>query len=372
MRRFAALMLSSLLLTAACSASPNADTQDTRFQVETVADKLNFPWSVAFLPDGSYLVAERGGTLLHIQPDGQRRTPITGLPAHLKSGGQGGLFDIVPAPDFAQSRMVYFAFAGDDKGGRNTEVAHARLDVNARTLREVHVIFKATPKVSGSQHFGGRLLFGPDGMLYMTLGDRNMRNQAQDNTNHLGTLVRLKPDGTMPADNPKTDAAAAHGIYAYGIRNAQGIALQPGTKRIWMHEHGPRGGDELNIVKAGANYGWPTVTYGREYSGFSITDKTEAAGVTPPVIHWTPSIAPSGMAFYTGKHFPEWRNNLFVGALAEMHLRRIVIDGDKVVEQEELLRDLRERIRDVRNGPDGYLYLLTDSDEGRLIRLIPR
>lgn len=373
MRAFSVAALFTLFATTACSSQPNADTQDTRFRVETVAEQLNFPWSLAFLPDGSYLVAERGGKLQHLTANGQRRAEITGLPAHLQSGGQGGLFDVTLAPDFSRTRHIYIAFAGAGEGGRNTEVMRAQLDVNARTLRNLTPIFKAEKKVGGGQHFGGRMLFGADGKLYITLGDRNIRDQAQNVTNHIGTLVRLNADGSIPADNPTFDAAnAAPGVYSYGHRNMQGIALHPVTKAVWTHEHGPRGGDEINLAKAGANYGWPIVTHGREYSGFSITDKTTAEGIEPPVLNWTPSIAPSGMAFYTGKHFPRWQNNMFVGALAGQHLRRVVIEDNKVIEQEELLTDLRERIRDVRNGPDGYLYLLTDSDEGRLLRVVPR
>lgn len=350
---------------------PQPDTNV--FKIITVAEKLQHPWAVTFLPDDGYLVTERRGRLWHIDAQG-RKNEITGVPPVYHSG-QGGLLDVVLSPDFATDSLIYFSYAGEAGGLANTEVARAELDMVQKRLKDVEVIFKAEPKVSGSNHWGSRLLFAPDGTLFVTLGERfNYEDEAQNPENHLGTIVRLMPDGSVPADNPfvGNDEGIKPEIYSYGHRNVQGIALHPDGKSIWSHEHGPKGGDEINILKAGANYGWPAVTFGVSYMGFEISDKTSAPGMEDPVLHWTPSIAPSGMAFYSNGAIKEWNGDLFVGALAEQHLRRIVLDGDKVVEQQELLTGLEARIRDVRQGPDGHLYVLTDSPEGRLLRLEPK
>lgn len=347
-------------------------TTVSHIQTTVVADALEFPWSVAFLPDdGGFLVTERDGRLLHISRDGQTRSDITGLPAHLYAAGQAGLFDITLAPDFAQSKHVYFAFAGGTADANNTELAMATLDLDAHTLRDVKIIFKAEPKTKGNHHYGGRILFTPDGHILLTLGDRYAhRDRAQTTDSHLGKIVRLMPDGSAPKDNPFTGKADAKGeVFTMGNRNMQGIASLPGKDEIWFHEHGPRGGDEINVLKAGANYGWPVVTYGREYSGLPITDVRHKNGMEDAIVQWTPSIAPSGMAFYTGDQLPQWKGDLFVGALAGQHLRRLDIEGGRIIKQERLLTDLESRIRDVRNAPDGFLYILTDGPEGQLIRL---
>lgn len=344
------------------------------YKTVTIAENLSFPWSLAFLPDNQgFLVTERDGKLLHLTADGQSRTEIKGLPT-VHASGQGGLFDIVLSPDFTSNSLVYFAFAEGTADQNNTALARAQLDLGKHQLSDVKVIFRATPKVGGSNHYGGRILFAPDGTLFLTLGDKfNFRDQAQSTADHLGTIVRLNADGSIPNDNPfARDASAKPEIYSYGHRNTQGIALQPQSNKIWMHEHGPRGGDEVNILKPAANYGWPVVTFGREYSGLEITDQTSAAGMEDSVIHWTPSIAPSGMAFYDGDKFPDWRGDLFVGALAGQHLRHLKVSGDKITHQAMMLKPMEARIRDVRSGPDGYLYLLTDSPDGRLIRLEPK
>lgn len=347
-------------------------TEIPHIQTTVVAEGLEFPWSVAFLPDdGGFLVTERDGRLLHISKDGKARHAIAGLPAHLYASGQAGLFDIALAPDYAQSKHVYFAFAGGTADANNTELALATLDLDAHALRDVKIIFKAEPKTKGSSHYGGRILFSPDGYLLLTLGDRYAyRDRAQDTGTHLGKIIRLMPDGHAPQDNPfvgKTGAKSE--IYSMGSRNMQGIAIVPGTDTIWFHEHGPRGGDELNMLKAGANYGWPMVTFGHEYSGLPITDLRHKDGMQDAILQWTPSIAPSGMAFYTGDQLPQWKGDLFVGALAGQHLRRLDIEGGRIIKQERLLTDMEARIRDVRNAPDGYLYILTDGPEGQLIRL---
>jgi glucose/arabinose dehydrogenase len=344
------------------------------YRTVTVAEGLSFPWSLAFLPENKgFLVTERGGRLLHISPDGQTKTEMTGLPDIFVSG-QAGLFDIALSPSFAKNKQVFLAFAEGTAEENNTALARATLDLDKKRLKNLRIIFRATPKVKGNAHYGGRILFAPDGTLFLTLGDRfSYRDQAQTTVNHLGTIVRLLADGGIPKDNPFTDDKHSKPeIYTFGNRNVQGIALQPGTDKIWAHEHGPRGGDEVNILKAGANYGWPVVTFGREYSGLEITDKTSAPGMEDSVIHWVPSIAPSGMAFYHGDKFPEWKGDLFVGALAGQHLRHLKVEGDKITHQAMMLKPMEERIRDVRSGPDGYLYILTDSPDGRLIRIEPK
>lgn len=344
------------------------------FRVVSVAEDLNHPWALAFLPNGDYLVTERRGKLWRITPDG-RKTEITGVP-EVYHEGQGGLLDIILEPEFRNGGWVYFSYAAaasehDDLA--NTEVARARLDLRQNSLRDQEVIFKAQPKVAGGNHWGSRLLFAPDGMLHITLGERfDYQEEAQNPDNHLGTTIRITPDGSVPEDNPFADGAEGDPkVFTYGNRNAQGIALHPETGEIWMHEHGPKGGDEINILKSGANYGWPEVTFGVSYWGTEISDKTTAPGMEDPILQWTPSIAPSGMAFYTGDQFPEWKGDLFVGALAHKHLRRLEFDGRNVTEQEELLKDRGDRIRDVRQGPDGSLYVLTDERNGRLLRLEP-
>ncbi len=342
------------------------------FRVVTVAEGLKSPWSLAFLPDGALLVTERDEGKLRVIRDGVlQKEPIEGAP-EVDSAGQGGLLDVVVHPDFASNRAIYFSYSASGEGGRGTEVVRARL-ADGR-LEDSRVIFRADPKTPGSAHYGSRLLFAPDGKLFITLGDRySYLKESQNKANHLGAIIRLDEDGGVPADNPfVNDGSARPEIFSYGHRNIQGIALRPGSNEIWQHEHGPRGGDEVNILKPGANYGWPAITYGIDYSGAIISDKTEAPGMEQPVIYWVPSIAPSGMAFYDGDAFSGWKGDIFVGALAGTHLRRLKLDGQEVVEQEVLLESLRERIRDVRFGPDGFLYIVTeDPQNGRVLRLEP-
>lgn len=340
-------------------------------ETTVIAEGLEFPWSLAFLPDGSFLVSEREGRLQHIAADGKSRREITGLPA-IHVAGQAGLFDITLAPDFEESHTVYISFAGGDVDENSTELARAQLDLDAATLQDVQIIFRALPKTNDKEHYGGRILFMPDGTLLLTLGDRNAhRANAQNTTDHLGKIVRLMPDGSIPTDNPFKDGPAPE-VYTHGHRNIQGIALYPGSDTVWFHEHGPRGGDELSILKSGANYGWPIVTYGREYNGRTITHQRHMKGMEDSLLHWTPSIAPSGMAFYTGDKMPQWRGDLFVSTLAGQHLRRLDIEGGHVIKQEKLLTKLDARIRDVRSGPDGYLYILTDALDGQLLRYGPK
>lgn len=341
------------------------------FRVADVATGLSSPWSLAFLPNGDMLVTERPGRLRRIRAGALEKAPIAGAPK-VAARGQGGLLDVAVHPDFANNGLIYLSYSGDGQGGVGTEVMRARL--SGDRLEGGEVIFRVNPKTRGDGHYGSRFLFAPDGTLFVTLGDRYIfRDRAQKVSDHLGTIVRIKDDGSVPDDNPfKGRDGALPEIFSYGHRNTQGIALRPGTAQIWQHEHGPRGGDEINILKAGANYGWPKVTYGIDYDGSVISNRTTMPGMEPPVLHWTPSIAPSGMAFYDGGKFPAWRGDLFVGALALTHLRRVRLEGDKVVDQEVLLPSLDERIRDVRSGPDGFLYLVTDDPRsGRVIRLEP-
>ncbi|KAA3630071.1 MAG: PQQ-dependent sugar dehydrogenase [Proteobacteria bacterium] len=366
------LVVASLAGSGCVEAAKVQHTQQATFEVVAVADNLEHPWGMAFLPDGALLVTERPGRLRLISAAGVLQPqPIAGVP-EVVARGQGGLLDVALHPDFRTNRLLYLSYAGRGPDGVNTEVVRARFD--GRRLHDARVIFRALPKTGGSNHYGSRLLFDRDGYLFVTLGDRyNYRDRAQSIEDHLGTIVRLHGDGGVPADNPFVDRPGAQPeIYSYGHRNVQGIALRPGTNTVWAHEHGPRGGDEVNILRPGANYGWPAITYGIDYSGFKISDLTEAPGMEQPVVYWDPSIAPSGMAFYSGTQFPQWQGDLFVGALAKRHLRRLELQGDKVVAQEVLLGELRERIRDVRSGPDGFLYLLTDSSNGKLWRLEPR
>jgi aldose sugar dehydrogenase len=340
------------------------------FRIVTVAKGLNHPWGLAFLPNGDMLVTERSGQLRVIRQGKLDPKPVRGLPDNIAASGQGGLLDVALHPDFAKNRMIYLSYSGRGKGGAGTEVARGRL--SGDRLENLEVIFRVSPKTGGTGHYGSRLVFATDGTLFITTGDRRKMKEAQNPGNHLGTVLRLRDDGSVPPDNPfigRSDVRPE--IFSYGHRNGQGMALRPGGSVIWMHEHGAQGGDEVNILRPGANYGWPAITYGVDYGGGKISDKTSAPGMEQPVVYWDPSIAPSGMAFYDGDRFPEWRGNLFVGALKLAHLRRLELKGDKVVAQEELLEDLDARIRDVRNGPDGYLYVLTDSSDGRLIRLEP-
>ncbi|MGB1009518.1 MAG: PQQ-dependent sugar dehydrogenase [Thiolinea sp.] len=333
-----------------------------------VVGELDHPWSMVFLPDGDMLISERGGQLRRTIAGQLQAAPVSGLPK-ITALGQGGLMGLVLHPRFEQNRLLYFAYTAEvASGGYNTHVARGEYRDGA--LRNVEQIFAATPGVKGGRHFGGRLLFDKAGFLYVTLGDRGQRNLAQQPDNHTGSLIRLHDDGRVPADNPFVGQEGyAPEIFSYGHRNAQGIALNPFNGHIWTHEHGPRGGDEVNVIKRGANYGWPVISYGEEYFGGSIGEGlTEKAGMEQPLHYWVPSIAPSGMAFYNGDKYPGWKGSLFVGSLKFGLLVRLSFTGD-VVKEERMLDGAVGRIRDVLQGPDGYLYLLTDQDEGGVYRL---
>lgn len=342
-----------------------------RFVVKTVTEGLEHPWSLAFLPDGRMLVTERPGRLRLVAADGRLDPqPVAGLPP-IAAVGQGGLLDVALHPDYAKNGWLYFSYAGPGEGGQGTEVARARLDGHA--LRELQVLFRMRPKTWTGHHFGSRLVFDRAGHLYITLGDRGEMERAQRLDDHAGSVIRLLDDGRVPQDNPFVGRAGARPEkFTLGNRNMQGAALNPRTGELWAHEHGPQGGDEINIIRAGVNYGWPVITYGRNYvTGTKIGEGTAKPGMAQPIHVWTPSIAPSGMAFYTGSRFPAWADNLFVGALRGEMLVRLEWQGERIVREERLLEGAVGRIRDVRSGPDGYLYLLTDSPSGRLLRLEP-
>ncbi len=364
----------SLLVTIAAQAqaagSATYDSQHHRFTLETVATGFEHPWGLAFLPDGRLLVTERSGRLNLVDPRDGKRTRIGGVP-EVVARRQGGLLDVVLHPAFADNGLVYLTWAGQHGRGLATHVGHGRLDGDR--LVDFKVIFRADPPLSSGQHFGSRIVFDRDGFMFVTIGDHGERDSAQDRNTHMGTVIRLKDDGSVPDDNPFVGVNGARAeIFSYGHRNPQGMALHPDTGVVWLHEHGPRGGDEINIPKAGANFGWPKVTHGREYFGPSIGPGHPQPGVESPLHHWTPSIAPSGMTFYTGDRFPQWRGDLFAGALAGQHVARVRFDeNNRVVEEERLLEDLGWRIRDIRSGPDGYLYLLPDRPDAALVRLVP-
>jgi len=363
--------VASVAVAGACQGQPGVIvTEQARVELSTIASGLEHPWSLAFLPDGRMLVTERPGRLRYVNMQGEVSEPIAGVPA-VHAVGQGGLLDVVLDPDFGANSTIYLSYAEPGAGGVNgTAVARARLD--GGRLADLKVIFRQTPKVASKHHFGCRLVFAKDGTLFVTLGERNSERQsAQDLGTHLGKIVRIKSDGTVPSDNPFVGRVGARPeIWSLGHRNVEGATLHPLTGRLWTHEHGPRGGDEINLPEAGRNYGWPVITYGREYAGPAIGEGTEKPGMEQPLHFWVPSIAPSGMAFYTGDAFPAWKGNLFIGALAAKLIARLVFDADGKVKLEERI-PVGERVRDIRQGPDGDLYLLTDEDAGRLLRLAP-
>lgn len=351
------------------------DSELGALEVTEVATGLENAWALAFLPDGRMLVTERAGRMRIVSADGTVSAPLANVPK-VHASGQGGLLDVVLAPDYAQSQRIYFSYSEPRQKHNGTTIAHAKL--TDTRLEDVTVIFRQLPEWEGSHHYGSRLVFDRDGLLYATLGERNTargskqtREAAQQLDNHLGKVIRIKADGSIPAGNPYADGKKGKAeIWSYGHRNAQGATLHPQTGALWLHEHGPQGGDEINIPQPGHNYGWPIITYGLEYSGAKVGDGlTEADGMEQPLHYWVPSIAPSGMAFYTADRFPAWKNHLFVGSLKFGQLARLELDGEKVSHEERLLNGLNKRIRDVRQGPDGYLYLLTDEGDGRILRV---
>jgi glucose/arabinose dehydrogenase len=347
----------------------------TIFDVAVVASGLEEPWAVEPLPGGSALVSEKAGRLRIVSAKGEIGPPISGVPP-VDARGQGGLLDVALSPAFESDRTIYWSYSEPRQGGNGTSVGRGVLKPDYRGLEQVKVILRTVPTYSNSMHFGSRLAFGPDGMLYVTMGERSdtrMRPHAQRLNNHLGKTLRIKPDGSVPADNPfvgKSDAMPE--IWSLGHRNVQAAAFDM-QGRFWVVEHGTRGGDELNRIEKGKNYGWPLVAYGIEYSGQPISGAVTArSGYEQPVYFWDPVIAPSGAQFYNGDAFPEWRGSLFVGALRERRLVRLVLKDDKVTGEEHLLEEREKRVRDVRQGPDGALYVVTDEANGELLKIVPR
>ncbi|WP_226635243.1 PQQ-dependent sugar dehydrogenase [Brevundimonas poindexterae] len=366
---------------------PNAPNQTPAFEGQTrapgvtteatlshtvVAEGLSHPWGLALLPDGNWLVTERPGRLRIITADGQVGEPIAGLPA-VDARGQGGLLDVILGPDFSSDRRIYWSYAEPREGGNATSVARGVLSDDGTRVDNVEVIFRALPTYDGDKHFGSSLAFALDGTLFITLGERSdarMRPQAQDLGSHMGKTIRINADGSVPEDNPFVGREGAlPEIWSLGHRNVQGIAVAP-DGQVWTVEHGTRGGDEINLDRAGLNYGWPEVAYGIEYRGGEINEGiTQKEGTEQPVYYWDPVIAPGGMTFYDGAMFPGWQGNLLVAGLKERHIARLVIEGDRVVGEERLLTDLGDRIRDVAVGPDGAVWAITDEDNGKLVRL---
>jgi aldose sugar dehydrogenase len=366
------------------TAGAHADTRPTTFpqaavaadadrvRVETIASGLRNPWGLAFLPNGRMLVTERPGRLRIVNQDGSLSAPVIGVPA-VFAVGQGGLLDVAVDPEFAQNKTIFLSFAEPGGPGASTAVARAVLSIEANTLSQLKVIYRQTPKVAEGYHFGSRIVFAKDDTLFITQGDRYSQSQlAQDLSNTIGKVIRINKDGSIPKDNPFVNRAGARPeIWSYGHRNIQGAALDA-SGQLWTAEHGARGGDEINHPEAGKNYGWPLITYGVDYSGAKIGNGTSAPGLEQPVHYFEPSIAPSGMVVVSGDAFPAWKGDILVGALKMTHLARLQLRDGRVVSEQRYLSDLGERIRDVRQGPDGLIYLLTDSRNGKVLRLKPR
>ena len=359
-------LLSTLLVLnlIACAQSKNSSTYD----YEVVVDDIAIPWGFTFLPDGSMLINEKSGKLYHFNKG--IKSEISGLP-YVTQLGQGGLMDIELHPQYSKTKWIYFSYASSSNNNSraNTTIMRAKLEGNK--LVEQQVLYKATPDYETGQHFGSRLVFDRDGYLYFSIGERGKRDlNPQDITRDCGKIYRLNDDGTVPADNPfANNPAAKPAIYSYGHRNPQGMAIHPETGKIWAHEHGPKGGDEINIIEAGKNYGWPVISYGINYNGTRFTDKTSASGMEQPIHYWVPSIAPSGMVFVTSDVYPNWKGNLLVGSLKFQYLNRCTMDGEKVASEEKLLEGLG-RVRSIEQGPDGYIY--AGIENLGIVKIIPK
>ncbi|MDH5589495.1 MAG: PQQ-dependent sugar dehydrogenase [Gemmatimonadota bacterium] len=366
--------IAATLLGFACSPSvpaPEAmESMHHSFTVATVVDGLEHPWGLAFLPGGDLLVTERAGRLRVVRDGVLVDAPVGGVP-RVGTGGQGGLLDVALHPDFARNQLVYLSFSKPGEGDlRTTAVVRGRFD--GSELTDVEEIFEADAWTDRGVHFGSRLVFDGTGHVFVSVGDRGQMDQAQNPGNHQGTIVRLYDDGRVPEDNPFVGREGFRPeIWAYGIRSPQGLTFHPETGELWEVEHGPRGGDEINWIRPGLNYGWPVISYGINYDGTVLTELTEREGMEQPLHYWVPSIATSGLTVYAGDAFPAWRGSAFVGGLAGMHLARIAFDGHEVTETERLLDGMAHRIRDVREGPDGFLYVLVDEPDAPLLRIEP-
>jgi aldose sugar dehydrogenase len=368
----AACLIASMpsLASAQAPRSPTPAPLNGALRADTIAKGLEHPWGLAILPDGRMLVTERPGRLRIVDRSGHISESLGGVP-EVFARGQGGLLDVALSPGFAKDRLVYLSYAEPGEGGASTAVARGQL--TERGLENVQVFWRQQPKVNSSYHWGSRLVFRPDGTLFVTLGDRSSyREVAQNLSTTIGKIVRINPDGSVPRDNPFIGRWGTRPeIWSYGHRNVQGAAFDDETGRLWTAEHGARGGDELNHPEAGKNYGWPIISYGVDYSGAKIGEGTSKPGMEQPVYYWDPVIAPSGMAIYRGDIFPDWKGNILIGSLNPGLLVRLIMKDGKVAREERYLADLRERIRDVRQAPDGSLYLLTDSRNGRVLRVTP-
>jgi aldose sugar dehydrogenase len=361
-------------LALALAATPAASQQT--FQAEhhsyravTIAEGLQNAWGLAFLPNGDMLVTERPGRLRLIRDGQLQPDPVPGVP-EVAARGQGGLLDVALHPAFADNRFVYLSYSKPGPDGATTAVVRGRFD--GSRLSDLEEVFEARAWSNAGQHFGSRLVFDDHGYLFISVGERGAMQEAQNLGNHQGTIIRLHDDGRVPSDNPFVgQSGALPEIWAYGVRNPQGMVLHPTTRELWELEHGPRGGDEVNLVLPGRNYGWPVITYGINYNGQPISDITEKEGMEQPLYHWTPSIATSGLAFYTGDAFPQWKGSLLAGGLTGRYVARLTVDGHRVIAEEKLMEGFGERIRDVRDGPDGSIYVLTDAPQGQLVRLEP-
>jgi aldose sugar dehydrogenase len=361
----------AMLVGAQAPRSPTPAPVNGAVRVQTIARGLEHPWALAFLPDGRMLVTERPGRVRIVEPDGRLSEPLAGVP-QVQARGQGGLLDVALDPRFADNRLVYLAYAKPGEG-RTAGTAVARGELAEGRLEDVQIIYQQQPKVEGVNHFGARLVFARDGTLFVTQGERfDYRDQAQELSSGLGKIVRINPDGSVPRDNPFVGREGVRPeIWSYGHRNIQSAGLHPQTGQLWTVEHGPRGGDELNRPEAGKNYGWPIISYGVHYSGAKIGEGTAKLGMEQPIYYWDPVIAPSGMTFYTGDGFPDWKGSLLIGSLQPGLLVRLTLDDGRVTGEARYLGDLGERIRDVRQGLDGQLYLLTDSRDGQILRVLP-
>jgi aldose sugar dehydrogenase len=371
--RFIIVLTALLLAPAMASAAPRTYPSSAGpLAVEAIANGLVHPWSLAFLPDGRMLVTERPGRMRIVTAKGKKSKPLAGVP-RVWARGQAGLMDVILDRHFADNRTIYFSYVEPYRGGGRIAIARAKLDEKTPRLTDVKVIFRQAGPPGGGANIGCRLVQVRNGDLFASQGDHFTAEKAQSLDNDTGKIIRIRPDGAIPPDNPFVDKKGARPeIWAYGVRNPEGLAINPSNGELWEQEHGPKGGDEINIIRKGANYGWPVVSFGVNYDGSPVgTGKRHHTGMVDSVWHWTPSIAPSGMAFYTGDLFPQWKGSLFNGALKYMLLSRLELNGDKVVKEERLLHGIGKRIRDVHQGPDGALYLLTDEPDGQILRVAP-
>jgi glucose/arabinose dehydrogenase len=344
------------------------ESDDLTFYVQTVAEDLGVPWGMAFLPDGHVLVSQRDG-MLHLIREGEvLETPVANVP-EVWARGQGGLLDMTLHPDYEENGWIYISYSKPGEGGANTAVIRARLNAETPALEDIEELYVGTPFSGRGQHFGGRIAFDPEGYLYFSIGDRGEMETAQDLTKSNGSVIRLNDDGSIPEDNPFVGQEGLDEIFTYGLRNIQGMAVHPNTGEIWTNEHGPRGGDEINVHQAGNNYGWPEITYGINYDGSTITEETEREGMEQPITYWDPSIAPSGMIFVTSDRYPGWQGNILNGALAFQLISRVVVDGYDFQSEERILEGIG-RIRDIEQAPDGFIYFTNESN-GTLNRIIP-